>query len=71
MVEHGALFTCDRCGATQFVADRDIVRREEPPANWSKVGVDKHLCPTCTELYNKMMNNFFAPEVKRHINLED
>ena len=65
MVKKGYLFKCDRCGKEKFVADSDNSRAEYE----CKVG--KHLCPTCTELYNKMMNNFFAPEVKRHINLED
>ena len=65
MVKRGYWYECDRCGKTDFVEDETIrikgyVRKS-----------DKDLCPTCTELYNKMMNNFFAPEVKRPINLED
>lgn len=61
MIKYGALFTCDRCGETKFVEESAEYRVHD----------GKYLCPDCTELYNKMMNNFFAPEVKRPINLED
>ena len=68
MVKYGALYVCDRCGKEKF-SEQDMrklkydTEYEEHDGKW--------LCPTCTELYNKMMNNFFAPEVKRTINLED
>lgn len=65
MVKRGYLFECDRCGKEKFVAEADLATAQYEAHN------GKYLCPTCTELYNKMMNNFFAPEVKRPINLED
>lgn len=70
MVKHGKLFTCERCGKGKFVEDGDFLSGENAPTDWGK-HEGKHLCPTCTDLYNKIMNNFFAPEVKRPINLED
>lgn len=75
MVKYGKLFICDRCGRERFVP-KNLYKDEydhpefEEPVDWM-VGNNKNLCPTCTELYNKMLNNFFAPEVKRPINLED
>ena len=68
MFELGALVACDRCPVHKFV--KAGIPSPATEGGWS-VKDDKNLCPTCTELYNKMMNNFFAPEVKRPINLED
>lgn len=65
MVKYGALFTCERCGKEKFVEQSRI------SAAGYDAKEDRHLCPGCAELYHKMMNNFFAPEVKRPINLED
>lgn len=68
MVKYGAVFTCERCGEEKFVGGKcgEII---STPHTWTKAN-KAHLCPTCTDLYNKMMNNFFATEVKRPINLE-
>lgn len=71
MIKYGALFTCARCGAKKFAVQEYPMATVETPATWSDLPGKEHLCPTCTDLYNKMMNNFFAPEVKRPINLED
>ena len=69
MIKHGTLFTCDRCGETKFVEVETVVGVTSADIGWGYH--DGHqLCPTCTELYNKMMNSFFAPEVKRAVNLE-
>lgn len=68
MVKYGALFTCDRCGETKFVETAVPVISEDISWGYHDGNI---LCPTCTELYHKMMNNFFAPEVKRPINLGD
>ena len=65
MVKRGYWYECDRCGKTDFVESADVGNK----GYVNECGKD--LCPTCAELYNKMMNNFFAPEVKRPINLED
>ena len=67
MIEKGSLITCDRCPATRFVPERC---KDELQAGWTVQDGDKHLCPTCTDLWNKLRNGFFAPEVKRPINLE-
>lgn len=69
MIKYGAVFTCERCGKQKFVEGKD---GEVIPTPYTWASVDRsHLCPDCTERYNKMMNDFFAPEVKRPINLED
>lgn len=70
MVKHGKLFTCERCGSVEFVEDGGFLSSEGAPTSWGR-HEGKHLCPTCADLYHKMLNNFFAPEVKRPINLED
>lgn len=70
MVKHGSLFTCERCGKTRFMEKGETLSGDNLPVTWGK-HESKHLCPTCAELYNKMMNSFFAPEVKRAVNLED
>ena len=64
MVQKGRLLVCDRCGNTEFIETENLY------GCWLFVA-DKDLCPDCSELYNKMINNFFAHEVKRPINLED
>ncbi len=71
----GYLYECDRCGKTEF---RVLSTTEEckgliisvTPAGWS-YKEPNHLCPTCTDAYNTMMNNFYAPEVKRPLELDD
>ena len=67
MVKYGAMFICDRCGKTKFVQTTGAVTSED--AGWGYHD-GNNLCPDCTELYNKMMNTFFAPEVKRPLDLE-
>ena len=64
MVKYGALFVCDRCGKEKFVERKTHLVSEEDE-------FEGKLCPDCQELYHKMLNNFFAPEVKRSINLGD
>lgn len=72
MVKHGAIFTCERCGKKKFVAEREDGRGVGMrPAGWTAPDGRSDLCETCTDLYNKMMNEFFSPEVKRAVNLED
>lgn len=63
MVKRGMLVICDRCGKEVFVEETEVGRVEQI--------LGKHLCPSCTDLYRNMVNVFFAPEVKRPINLED
>ena len=75
MVKYGTMFVCHRCGAEKFVPDVRAVdtgnwTRGPRPGGWANHN-NMDMCPTCTDMYNKMMNNFFAPEVKRPINLED
>ena len=66
MRQDGTNFTCDRCGKTEFTTVYGVVL----PCGWSNRD-DKDLCPTCTDAYNTMMNNFYAPEVKRPLELDD
>ena len=66
MVKNGVLFTCDRCGKEQF-----IEKSAWCPPGWISPNSNCDLCQDCADLYNKMMNNFFAPEVKRPISIED
>lgn len=73
MKEHGVQYTCTRCNKTVFVPDNrkpDAHGSYEAPmpGDWLSVH-GGHLCPTCTDLYNKMMNQFYAPEVKRKVDL--
>ncbi len=70
MKKHGTLFECGRCTRVEFVEDGRDYFGLEAPFGWS-FHDDKHLCPTCTEAYNTMMNNFYAPEVKRPLELDD
>ena len=69
MTKNGVLYVCDRCGEQKFVANGEVVTASRVPAGWGKTET-KYLCPTCAELYNNFLNTFFAPEVKRPINLE-
>lgn len=71
MKQDGTNFTCDRCGYVEFVAENSVWPEgdEQVPFCWS-VHDDKHLCPTCTEAYNTMMNNFYAPVVNRPLELD-
>lgn len=71
MIKHGAIFTCERCGKKKFVERKETQFVGLRPAGWTAPDGRSDLCETCTDLYNKMLNNFFAPEVKRPINLED
>lgn len=71
MVKYGAFLTCDRCGKGKFTESREHVICPGSGWSWYDSKSDTCLCPDCTDLYNKMMNNFFAPEVKWPINLED
>lgn len=69
MEKKGYLFTCGRCGKTEFVEENYVFTSEcAVPFCWSEHD-DKQLCPTCTEAYNNMMNNFYAPVVKRPLEL--
>ena len=71
MKKQGYLFECDRCGETKFCAeDYCYTGFTSYPAGWS-MRDEKQLCPTCTELYSQMMNNFYAPVVKRPLELDD
>ena len=71
----GYLYECNRCGKTEFrvISDRedyDGLPISVAPVSWSFKD-SKYLCPCCTDLYNQMMNNFYAPEVKRPLELDD
>lgn len=65
MVKYGKQFVCNRCGKEKFVQ-----YETEMPAGWIRLSYNNELCPICADLYNNMLNNFFAPEVKREINLD-
>lgn len=67
MMEKGSQFSCERCAKTKFVAEG---AKNPMPAGWTVQDGGPILCPTCTDLWNKLHNDFFAPEVKRTINLE-
>ena len=71
----GYLYECKRCGSKAFLSleseqFKDGVSLADCPSGWSFVDYD-YLCPCCTDLYNTMMNNFYAPEVKRPLKLDD
>lgn len=66
MVVYGKEFICNRCGKKAFTS-----YEADAPAGWIRLSYNNELCPNCTDLYNKMMNNFFAPEVKRTVNFEE
>ena len=71
MKKVGCLYTCDRCGATEFVADTFTHSGiDHTPETWTETMDKKYLCPACTDLYNQMINNFYAPEVKRPVELD-
>lgn len=65
MREEGVKYTCDRCGQTEFTVFHCV----NGPCGWS-FHDNKNLCPTCTDAYNTMMNNFYAPVVKRPLELD-
>ena len=70
MVEYGKMFTCNRCGKEKFVPKPDPMKLVDPPPCWGCID-GKDLCPDCNELYNNLLNVFFAPEVKRSINFDE
>lgn len=75
MKKQGYLYECKRCGSKAFLSlesdvFKDGVCLTDCPAGWSFVDYD-YLCPCCTDLRNQMMNNFYAPEVKRPLELDD
>ena len=65
MVKYGKQFTCNRCGKEKFAQGGTDL-----PAGWIRLSHNNELCPTCTDLYNKMMNAFFDPKIKREIDLD-
>lgn len=71
MRKDGSNFICDRCGHVEFVEGGTIYIGEGGiPFCWSEHD-GKQLCETCTEAYNTMMNNFYAPVVKRPLDIDD
>ena len=67
---NGKFMTCDRCGATIFCkctgegeADGGYTRwnKFEKAEGWT-VQHGKHLCKSCSELYEEMIENFFGYE---------
>ena len=63
MQKSGFLYTCDRCGTTDFVelgcvnsnmsADQVLYTR-----GWSALDNDQDLCPVCTAEYKRFMDAF-------------
>lgn len=66
MVKYGKQFICNRCGKEKFAQGGTDL-----PAGWIRLYHNNELCPICADLYNNLMNTFFAPEVKRNVDLED
>ena len=69
MLKEGTLYTCDRCNKEQFIETSAIRNSDHMPLDWG-THKDKHLCPVCAGLYNDAINRFFAPEVRRKLDLE-
>lgn len=69
MRKKGYLYICARCAEKEFIEDDAPRSGDNLPCGWG-MHQDKHLCPNCHGLYNEALNRFFAPEVRRKLDLE-
>lgn len=68
----GTLFTCPRCGVTQFNAfvlnSGGNIESEPAPTNWQFYSRDRgYLCPSCAKLYIELIHKFFNEDCDEKI----
>ena len=58
MIRSGIEARCDRCGLTEFFPDAKTLG-EITVHKWELIAPKGLLCPQCSDLFNKMKEQFF------------
>lgn len=59
--QEGVKFTCNRCGAAEFIPYKPLSSKYGHDADdnkWTRIDEDIWLCPSCGQTYKDLMSEF-------------